>query len=555
MVVKQDLHSRRTRTRKGSKADEEIIIVRRKPNADARGADRTGSRNAAPGAEATAEASADELMKAMLSIVDASIDALERTAWEARNVADEAVDLWRTLESGSGDVAAETQALARDASRWPRRLRRLAGTGWMLTRVAASYRLWETRRAFLPADRFAEARDELHRRNARRFRDTSLRHGGAFLKIGQLLSCRPDLLPKPWIEELAMLQDQASPIRFSAVRRALEEEFGKPMDELFAAFDEQPLACASIGQVHRATLHDGRDVAVKVQRPDLDEAIELDMKLMRIFLDGMRSMLPPTDLNVITDEIERAVREELDYEAEARWVTRARDFLAHKPGLIVPETIPGLCSRHVLTTRFVEGRKMTRVLDELHEAGDGTQVGDILGRLLDSYFTQVLDAGFFQADPHPGNILVTPEGDLVLLDFGCTMELPENYRLGYKRVLQAAMVGDREVIAKTLGELGFVTRSGKPDTLLIFADALLEHIRDAATSGQGVSWPSAEEMSARSKRMMGSANEDPVDKLPPEFIMLARVFGSLGGLFMHYKPQMNVARHIIPHVMPSPVAA
>lgn len=542
MVVRKDLHERHRPSRRRATGIPSHAVPAGKTPAPEAGRD-------------DAQASAEELLRATLAIVDASVDALERTAWEARHVADHAATLWRTLESNSGDVAAETQQLAREAKRLPARLARLAGTGWMLARLAASYRLWETRRAFLPPDRVDEAREEMHRRNARRFRDTSLRHGGAFLKIGQLLSCRPDLLPKPWIEELATLQDQASVVPFPLVRRALEKEFGRPLGELFATFDGEPIACASIGQVHAATLPDGTKVAVKVQRPNLDEAIELDMTLMRLFLDGMRGLLPPTDLTVITDEIERTVREELDYETEAKRVMRAHHFLAHKPGLVVPEIIADRCTRHVLTTRFVEGRKLTTVLDELHAAGNSAQVGELLGRLLDSYFTQVLDAGFFQADPHPGNILVTPGHDLVLLDFGCTMELPEHYRLGYKRVLQAAMVHDREVIAKTLGELGFVTRSGKPDTLLIFADALLEHIRDAATSGQGVSWPSAEEMSARSKRMMGSANEDPVDKLPPEFIMLARVFGSLGGLFMHYKPQMNVARYIIPHVMPQAVAA
>lgn len=539
MVVKKDLHERRRSAHKRRSS-------RSAPRADAASPTVVAHDGAVAGQPAS-----EDLIRATLAIVDASVDALERTAWEARNVADQATQLWRTLESNTGEVASETQLLAREARRLPVRLARLAGTGWMLARMAASYRLWETRRAFLPTDRVDAARDELHRRNARRFRDTSLKHGGAFLKIGQLLSCRPDILPKAWIEELATLQDQASSVPFPAVKRVLEAEFGQPLEALFATFEETPIACASIGQVHRATLPDGLAVAVKVQRPDLDEAIELDMALMRLFLDGMRNMLPPTDLDVITGEIERAVREELDYESEARWVMRAHHYLAHKPGLVVPETIAARCSRRVLTTRFIEGRKMTRVLDELHAAGETKQVGELLGRLLDSYFTQILDAGFFQADPHPGNLLVTPEGELVLLDFGCTMELPENYRVGYKRVLQAAMVGDREVIAKTLGELGFVTRSGKPDTLLVFADTLLEHIREAATSGQGVSWPTAEEMSARSKRMMGSANEDPVDKLPPEFIMLARVFGSLGGLFMHYKPQLDVARYIIPHVMPT----
>lgn len=488
----------------------------------------------------------------MLEIVDTGITALEQLAWDARGVADQAVGLWQSIEQGSGDVAEDTREFTREAKRWPRRVARLTATGWTLARIAASYRMWDTRRAFLTPAQEEVAREEMHRRNARRFRDTSLRHGGAFLKIGQLMSCRPDVLPKPWIEELSTLQDQAAPVRFAEVRRLLEASFGKSLDELFASFEEAPIASASIGQVHRAVLHDGRTVAVKVQRPGLEEAIELDMALMRLFLDGMRNLLPPTDLDVITDEIERTVREELDYANEARWMRQARRFLAKKPGLIVPEVVDALSNAQVMTTVFVEGRKLTVVLDELQAQGDNAQVSELLGRLLDSYFTQILDAGFFQADPHPGNLLVTPDGDLVLLDFGCTMQLSENYRLGYKRVLQAGMTGDRQTIARTLAELGFVTRSGKPDTLLVFADALLEHIREAASNAGkgGMLWPTAEELKERQKRMMASANDDPVDRLPAEFIMIARVFGSLGGLFMHYKPQMDAVRYIIPHVLP-----
>lgn len=543
MVVKKDLHSRH---RRGDRQP-----VRRSRRDSARDDGKARNTAAKQGDVAVAEVAPEDILRGALSVVDAGINAIERTAWEARGLVDEAVTLWKAVEQGSGDVADGTQRVAQEARRLPRMVSRLAGTGWTLAQIAASYRMWETRRAFLPASRVDAEREDLHRRNARRFRRASLRHGGAFLKIGQLLSCRPDILPKPWIDELSVLQDRAAPVPMHAIRSVIEASAGASLESLYSSFDEEPIACASIGQVHRAMLQDGTVVAVKVQRPALEEAIELDMHLMRIFIDGMRNLLPPTDLEVITGEIERAVREELDYEAEARWITRARAFLQDKPGLVIPVVIASHSSRHVLVTRFIEGRKLTVELDALHAAGETDRIGNLLGTLLDAYFTQVLDAGFFQADPHPGNLLVTPDGEIVLLDFGCTMQLPESYRLGYRRVLQAAMTGDREVIATTLLELGFVTRSGKPDTLLLFADALLEHIREAVMKGDTAHiWPTPEELSARSTRMMDSANEDPVDKLPPEFIMLARVFGTLGGMFMHYKPRMDVARCILPHVMP-----
>src|SRR5690606_30891111 len=139
---------------------------------------------------------------------------------------------------------------------------------------------------------------------------------------------------------------------------------------------------------------------------------------------------------------------------------------------------------------------------------------------------QVLQAGCFQADPHPGNILVTADDRLVLLDFGCTMELSDNFRRGYATVLGAVMVNEKDKVAETLQALGFQTRSGKPDTLLAFADALLATLRDTAMAvgGNNQSWPTADEILQNGKRLFALAENDPVDKLPAEFIMLARVF-------------------------------
>src|SRR5690606_18126073 len=209
----------------------------------------------------------------------------------------------------------------------------------------ASYRLWGTRSAFLPAHRQAEALATLHRRNARRFVETSLEQGGAFLKIGQLLSTRPDLLPAPWVEELTALQDNARPESPAQIRAVLEEEFGLPVEALFREFDDTPLAAASIGQVHRAVLEDGREVAVKIQRPGLPDIIELDMTLMRLFIDSVSHLLPPTDLPTILDEIERSVRGELDYRAEARAMRNVGMTLRDVPGVRVPGTVDALCSK------------------------------------------------------------------------------------------------------------------------------------------------------------------------------------------------------------------
>lgn len=501
------------------------------------------------------ERSTDGGLRAWMTILDASITALEKAAWQGRALAEQTRTAWKLVESGASDMATECQQLAAEVGRWPARLKRLGITGWMLTKVAASYRFWGTRSAFIPVSQRDAALQTLHRKNARRFRDTSLKQGGAFLKIGQLLSTRPDLLPQAWVDELAVLQDQAAPEPFEQVRAVLESDFGKPLAELFAEFDAEPLACASIGQVHRARLHDGREVAVKVQRPGLADIIEMDLALLGIFLDSVSSLLPPTDMPTIVAEIERSVRDELDYVSETRMTRIMHHELAKVPGVRVPEPVKALCSARVMTSEFIHGRKFTTVLDEARAAGDSATVDRLLYALLDVYFHQVLRLGMFQADPHPGNLLVSNEGDLVLLDFGCTAlfssdPVSGDRRAGYFRVLQAAIIGDSQTIASQLNTLGFATRSGDPATLLAFSEALLKQFRDAALRGaEGAEWPSPEMLAATARELLHQASSDPVDTLPADFILLARVFGSLSGLFMHYQPRIDVARCLLPYLM------
>lgn len=494
----------------------------------------------------------DSGLRNWLTVMNATLSAIEQTAWQGREIAERAVRALRAIEQGVDEVAEETRLLAEEARQWPARLKRLGSTGWMLTRVTTSYRLWGIRSAFLGNASRAAALEKMHRSNARRFRDTSLDQGGAFLKIGQLLSSRPDLLPAAWISELASLQDQATPESFEAIQAVIEQEFGKPLDQLFSEFDEKPLAAASIGQVHRARLSDGREVAVKIQRPGLAPLIDQDMALLKLFVQSLYDLLPPTDFDTITGEIERTVHQELDYRHEASWMQRISEFLEDVDAVRVPQPINHLCGKQVLTSEFVHGRKLTEVLDELKAAGEEQRLADLLGQLLDVYFRQVLQGGFFQADPHPGNILVTEDDQLILLDFGCTAELPAHFRRGYFEILHAAMMDDSRAVGEVLMKLGFATRSGNPETLNAFAAALLSQFKGLFMSigGQPFVWPDSDAMMEGAQNLLRQAQEDPVDKLPAEFIMLARVFGTLGGLFLHYKPKLDVARYMLPYMMP-----
>lgn len=493
----------------------------------------------------------NEGLKTWLKLMNASISAVEQTVWQGRELAEQALDTMKAVGQGADLVKAEYQQVARDLEQWKDQVARLKTTGGMLARITSSYRLWGIRSAFISRRRYQEKLDLLHGKNARLFRDVSLQQGGAFLKVGQLLSARGDILPSAWVEELRVLQDQAKPESFESVRAVIESEFNDRLENLFMEFDADPIAAASIGQVHRARLKDGKEVAVKIQRPGLEQVIKLDMSLLKTFMKSIESMLPTTDLDTITAELERTIYEELDYRQEATWMTRVGEFLKNVPGLVVPKVVQELSSEKVMTSCFIKGKPLSITLNEYKDSGEHDKMSDLLSRLLDLYLRQVLQAGVFQADPHPGNFLVTENQELVLLDFGCTMELSDEFREGYGKVLGAAMLDERDTMAEVIMNMGFETRSGRPDTLLAFSDALLGQMKKVAENmSQGeMVWTSQEDFLNNAKALMDQATMDPVDKIPAEFIMLARVFSTLGGLFTHYKPTIDVNRHLIPHLV------
>ncbi len=489
-------------------------------------------------------------LRAWLATLDMVLRAIEQTAWELRGLADQAVGLWDSLSKDWKAFAQDFRDVRDQAAGWPAKISRLSSTGWMLFKVSGSYRLWGTRSAFLSRKNLPAALEALHETNARRFYDTSVQQGGAFLKVGQMLSARPDLLPKPWIDHLSKLQDQAPEFPFEEVKKVIEEDLGMPLNKAFSKFEKKPIAAASIGQVHKAKAKDGKWVAVKVQRPGIGDLIDLDMSLLEVFLESLKSLLPPTDYETISREVRARVRAELDYEAEAKLLAKMEEFFVSDPEVIVPRPLFDLCGERVITTHFVEGRKITDVLDEFKtkNPSKGEEgISQVLGKLLQVYVRQVLELGHFQADPHPGNFLVTKDGKLVLLDFGCARDVSEETLRGYLALVQHFVSGNRDGVTEELFALGFKTASGKPDTLLAFADVFLKEFRKAASAGGGgFSWPTKEELLSQAAELLGAATQDPVIRLPEEFIMLARVFGTMGGLFMHYRPQVDYQQAIFP---------
>jgi len=470
-----------------------------------------------------AHVQATQVARAWLRVADALLDAVESIAWEVR-------EQW----ADAGDSVVQAARLAR--------------AGRTLASIAGSYRLQNTKAAFLSEKGAERSMAKTHARNAKRFVKLAERLGGGFIKVGQIVSARPDLLPKVWIEETTRLQDAAPPVPFDEVRELLEADLGAPIAGRFSAFEEEPIAAASIGQVHRARTHDGREVAVKIRRPGIEALVETDLALLRPFLEAMASSLPPMDLDTIADQLETSVREELDYGGERERMARVHAFLGGVEGIRAPQPIDELSGPRVLTSTFEPGLKITTRLDAWQAIVDDEEVTEeeraearalrdrTLCRLLDGYLQQVLGAGLFQADPHPGNILVDEDGTLVLLDFGCAQELSGERRESYKRLLRALFVNDDEGAARELDALGFRTKSGDPASLRLFADALLGDLRSAMEGGD---WTDPNVIVEQVKELLDATEDDPVEQIPADFVLLARVFGTLGGLFLHHRPDTS----------------
>jgi ubiquinone biosynthesis protein len=485
-----------------------------------------------------------------LAAIDGVLRAVEETVWRLRRETAEACQAsreeWADWVGGFRDAQSALES-------WQQQSARLVSIGWTLTKIATSYRLHLTRAAFVSRARAARMLERLHGKNAQRFTEVCISHGGGFLKVGQLLSSRPDLLPQVWVKALSVLQDDVPAEDEDRITALLEEEIGVSLDDAFRHFERTPIASASIGQVHRAVLNDETIVAIKVQRPSIDAVIELDMQILASFLEAMKTSLPPADYETIVKEVRTTISEEVDYHTERAHTSAVGDYLATLPGVRAPKPVGSHQSKRVLVTEFIGGQKITAVLDRLAQARDAgdesahVELSRLVNKLIEAYARQMLELGRFQADPHPGNLLVEPDNTLVILDFGCTKIIEADARRAYAQLLQAFFVQDTKRVSQILHELGFRTRSGRPDTLLWFAELMLDKLRtEGSALGQGVS---SAEMIEEWIRLLKAVEQDPVVHIPDHFVMIGRVFATLGGLVMHYRPTIDIQRTLLPALL------
>jgi predicted unusual protein kinase regulating ubiquinone biosynthesis (AarF/ABC1/UbiB family) len=359
-----------------------------------------------------------------------------------------------------------------------------------------------------------------HERAARTILAAALDLRGVVIKACQAIATRADVFPPPFIEILKQCHDAVPPKPFPAIREAVERELGKPLDAVFAEFAERPIASASLAQVHRARLRDGRLVAVKVQYPDIEAIVRTDLANMRRACQVYERFDPqPIALLPLLTELTNHLGLELDFAREAASADRVRALFADDPSVKVPEIVPEWSTKRVLTMELVDGLKVTD-LAALRAAGiDPARVVQDLMRI---YTRMILAAGFFQADPHPGNLFVRPGGQIVLMDFGLAKELPRGFGLGLFELMFSMLTQSEAAMIRAFGELGFRTKTGDPSTFVEIARRMMSRSETGRFEGEFT-----EEMT---DELFEAIRENPVVSVPSDFVLVGRVFSFLSGI-------------------------
>jgi predicted unusual protein kinase regulating ubiquinone biosynthesis (AarF/ABC1/UbiB family) len=422
------------------------------------------------------------------------------------------------------------------------RLGRFFLVAQMVARIYGGYKVIQLSSRFFPPQGQAQRYARHHRRSAELIYRTALRLEGWLVKACQFIGSRADILPLEYIEVLSRLHDRVPPRPFAVIKQRLESELGKPIAEVFSSFSPQPVAAASLAQVHEATLHDGRRVAVKVQYPDIAALVDLDLRNISFFVEWLARLEPRYDFRFILKELRRYIPLELDFIHEGHNAeTVARNFSTRRDDVAVPRIYWEYSTRCLLMMEFMEGIKVTEVA-ALREAGIDTRT--VAQKLTEIYLQQILLDGFFHADPHPGNLLVQPGPRLVFLDFGLTKDLPPEFPAEMARLTTAIVRQDADEIVASFRRLGFVTKNGGSESLLVLGEALLGH-----SIKENKAYADPEMVEHFNDEISQAMRKDPIVEAPGDLVLIGRVMGLLSGIGKQLGSEVNLFSTLLPYLV------
>lgn len=412
----------------------------------------------------------------------------------------------------------------------------------MVIRIYGGYKLIQLYGRFLSQRGLNERYARHHRGSAELVYRTALRLEGWLVKACQFIGTRADILPPEYIEVLSRLHDKVPPRPFALIKQRIEEELKRPLEEVFVSFSTEPVAAASLAQVHKAFLPDGRHVAVKVQYPDVAALVDLDMQNIAFFVEWLARLEPRFDFRFVIKELRRYIPLELDFLNEGKNAEAVgKNFAARGDDVIVPRIYWEYTTKKLLVMEFMEGIKITEV-EKLRAAGIDTRA--VAQKLTEAYLQQILLDGLFHADPHPGNLLVQPGPRLVFLDFGLTKDLPPEFPAEMARLTTAIVTQNSAEIVASFRRLGFVTKNGGDESLLILGEAMLGH-----SVKENKAYADPDMVERFNKEIDDAMRKDPIVEAPSDLVLVGRVMGLLSGIGKQLGSEVNLFSTLMPYLL------
>jgi predicted unusual protein kinase regulating ubiquinone biosynthesis (AarF/ABC1/UbiB family) len=422
---------------------------------------------------------------------------------------------------------------------WLARAWRFVSVAWVAATVYAGYKSIQLWSRVVGDSRKEQRYRRQDARAARALYRTAVRLQGMLIKACQFIATRADVLPDIWISTLSDLHDHVPPRPFAAIRERVGRELGRPLDAVFAEFDPQPLASASLAQVHAARLLDGRRCAVKVQYPGIEGLVRADLRNLAVILRVLAWLEHDFDFRILMREAFKYIPMELDFVHEADNCETIAGNLAGRADVVVPRVYREFSTRRVLVMELIEGIKITDVA-ALDRAGIDKHA--VAQKLMEVFCEQVLRDGFFHADPHPGNVMVQPGPRLVLLDFGLAKDFPPRFRDGIVRLTFSILTSDNAGIAAAFEQLGFRTRDGSPETLITLANLLLGN-----TVRRGRAYADKQLIEEFSEELPRALRVNPIVEVPADVLLVTRVMGLLSGLGKTLDSRVDLFATIMPY--------
>jgi predicted unusual protein kinase regulating ubiquinone biosynthesis (AarF/ABC1/UbiB family) len=378
--------------------------------------------------------------------------------------------------------------------------------------------------------------DDEHRERARKLTRTIASLGPSFIKLAQVFGIRADIIPQIYIEELRNLHDRVPPFPTSELRKRIQDELKRPLDTVFESLEAEPLAAASLGQVHRAKYR-GEEVIVKVLRPGVEELVATDIRVVQNLVFILEQFVDHhivRSTRTVIDEFQRVIAEEMDFHHEAYNVERFGELFRDSSFVIIPRIYREVTTRRILVMQFFEGFRVTEV-DEILRHKIDTQ--KMIENLIAFYGDQLLIHGFFHADPHPGNILIRPDSRIVLLDYGMVLEITPELRHDLVRIVIAAVRGDVDDLINMAYKLDMLEYDVSPSVVREAAQAIIAiHLDRQLTQRQ---------IQEITYQILGTFYRFPL-RLPSSFVYILRAGMLIEGIGIAYNPNFNSLTTAIP---------